>query len=300
MREALAPAFAHLATPGSSNGDAITIDIWDGESSGVEPPPLPWQPSEIRDLGEVERFSDDPIRTVCDVNYGAFTVVDQARRKALFQVPAASRIPWYERAAPVRTALHHLLAPTGATLVHAGAAGLDGGAALIVGRGGSGKSTLATAAAMEGMGFTGDDYVALTVEAEPVAHSIHCTAKLSAESLTLLSRLGTVHPRWGGGDDKFAVDLYRDLPESVRRSQPLNAIVVPRVTTGAPRWERTAGGEGLRALAPSTMLQLPVASGPGLAHMAKLARSVPSYALDLGDDPGAAVSALREVLGDAG
>jgi hypothetical protein len=299
MRDALAPPFGHLLHDRPARKDELIIDVWDRETSGVEPPPFPWGPDGVLQMGEVDGFNEDGIRTVCDPGYGAITIVDQGAGRALFQVPAATRLPWYERAAPLRAALHHLLAPTGAMLVHAGAVGRDRGAALIVGPGGSGKSTLATAAALGGMGFCGEDYVALTIEPEPIAHSVHTTAKLSERSLELLPELERPEGPDPGPDRKHVIDLAAARPQAIRPELPVSAIVAPQVTPGRPGWRRIAGAEGLRALAPSTMLQLPLTRGAGMAMMASLARGVPSYSLELGDDPRGAVVALEEVLADA-
>jgi hypothetical protein len=298
MRDALAPAFDHLAQSGPGDGRVIQIDVWDGESSGVEPPEMSWSAPELGKLGVVPNAGGGQVLAQCDVAYGGVTVVDTGRRKALFQVPSATRIPWYERAAPLRVALNHLLATTDAMLVHAGAVGNRDGGALLVGQGGSGKSTLSVASALEGLDFAGDDYVAITLDGAPVAHSVHATAKLSNHSLDLLPGL-TVPRREMPTDEKHVVQMNREHPDATRQRLPLVAIVAPRITDGGPSWKPISGPEGLRALAPSTMLQLP-ATGGGLSMMATLARAIPSYSLDLGSDPSRSVRALREILAHAG
>ena len=77
---------------------------------------------------------------------------------------------------------------------------------------------------------------------------------------------------------------------------PLTAIVLPSVGTGEPELTRVSGAEALRALAPSTIFQLPPTAIP-LAPLGGLVRSVPSYRLRLGADPGAAAALVRELLG---
>jgi len=158
MRDALLPAFPHIAADDGADPD-MTIDVWDEETSGTRPPPIPWADDDVRELGQVRGFNEGSIRTVCDLRYGAITIVDLPSRHAIFQVPAASRVQWYERAAPLRPALHWLLDAAGTGLVHAGAVGRDGEGVLLAGRGGLGKSTLAAAAVLEGMECAGDDYV---------------------------------------------------------------------------------------------------------------------------------------------
>jgi hypothetical protein len=298
MRDALSPAFGHLVGTGSGGDPGIQIDVWDQETTGVEPPSIRWEATELDKLGVVPNRNDDRLHAMCDVGYGAITVVDPGRHHGLFQVPAASRVPWYERAAPLRVALNHLLFSTGAALVHAGGVGDERGGALLVGPGGSGKSTLAVAAAIEGLGFAGDDYVAITLDDGPAAHSVHSTAKLTERSLALLPSLGVARRRLPV-DEKHVIQIADRLPSALRRRLPLTAIVSPRITEGAANWRRISGAEGFRSLAPSTMLQLPATGGGGLSMMASLARSVPSYSLELGGDPRRSVSALQEILADA-
>ncbi len=297
MRDALAPSFRHLAKDGAEA--EIQIDVWDGKSAGLEPPEIPWTESELDKLGALAYRGADRARAVFDFTYGAITVVDPGRRKALFQTSSAAGVPWYERAAPLRVALNQLLSATGAVLVHAGAVGDGDRAALLVGPGGSGKSTLAVASALEGMNFAGDDYVAVTLDDEPVVHSVHSTAKLSERSLQLLPRL-SLPRRDMAADEKYVVQMDAEHPNVMRKRLQLAAIVAPRVTAGSARWKRISGPEGLRALAPSTMLQLPATGATGLSMMASLARTVPSYSLELGSEPGRSVRALREILADAG
>jgi hypothetical protein len=71
---------------------------------------------------------------------------------------------------------------------------------------------------------------------------------------------------------------------------------VPTVTPGErTRLRPIAAAACLRALAPSTVLQLPHEGGRALSAMAELVRELPAYALDLGDD-GADVPALLHPL----
>jgi hypothetical protein len=298
MRDALAPAFRHLVIDEPGGGAAMQIDVWDGESAGVEPPEIPWSAADLDKLGVLPSAGDGRLGVVCDVAYGAITVIDAGRHRALFQVPSAAAVPWYERAAPLRVALNQLLSASGATLVHAGAVGDAGRGALLVGQGGSGKSTLAVASALDGMYFGGDDYVAVTLEQDPVAHSVHITAKLSERSLELLPGLA-ITPRELLPDEKHVVEMDLQERPRIRRRVPLTAVVAPRITDGEPSWKRIRGAEGLRAMAPSTMLQLPATGRSGLSIMASLARAIPSYSLELGGDPARSVGALGEILDDA-
>ena len=298
MADQIAPAFAHLPPARAGAEPDMEIDIWDAETSAVKPPRAPFSHTDVDGIGDVAGFNEGRIRTACDLGYGAITVVDLDRRKALFSVPAATRVPWYERAAPLRPALHWLLEP-GGCLVHAGSVGRGDRGALIVGRSGSGKSTLATAALLGGMQFAGDDYVVLTDDGAARAHAVHGTSKLTTRSLELLPALGVTGPPDPLPNSKTVVDLHSIRPGQVCASLEIRAIVAPEVSAEGPAWSRIRGAAGMLALAPSTMLQLPGRDSGAMRQMAALARTVPSYALALGPDPTAAASALEEVLADA-
>ena len=58
----------------------------------------------------------------------------------------------------------------------------------------------------------------------------------------------------------------------------------------------TSAGEALLALAPSTVMQMPYDGGAILAPLGRLLRSLPSFAIDVGDDRDGLAGALREVL----
>jgi hypothetical protein len=294
MRDAFAPAFRHLPRSSGHEPPELTICLFDGESGGAGVPPVRWDPDEILQLNQVGSFSQGGVRIAHDPNAGTITAVDLESARAFFLHPAISRIPWYERAAPLRAALHWLLPLEGMTLVHAGAIGLGGQGILLGGRSGSGKSTVAMAAALAGFEYAGDDYVALSHERGPALHSIHSTAKVSEKTMALLPALEqAVAIR---NEEKVTLDMNRlEGPELVAGLLAA-AIVLPRVGRGEPQLEPISGGEALRGLAPSTIFQLPLGGTDALGRMGRLARSIPSFSLTIGNDPHAAVELLAAIL----
>jgi hypothetical protein len=325
MREALWPPFEHLAVePGAE--PQLSISVFDTASSGVEAPPPAWEPLEaMPGTNPVARLRSDGACVLAAAGSGAITAVDLTSGKAFFHLPDASRIPSSERAAPLRDALQLLMAQRGRWMTHAGAVGRNGRGVLLVGRGGSGKSTLALSCAIAGMEIVADDYVLL--ESEPLlAHAMQSTAKLTEDSAARLG-LGAEAIAPAGfeptldGPAKAMVDIRAIAPGRMSRRLEIAAVVapvLPSVTSplvahsakkgevsgqdGAiePWLRPISAAEGLRAVAPSTVVQSGTAGGSSLAALAELVRRVPSYALELSADPAANAAAVDRLVGELG
>jgi hypothetical protein len=94
------------------------------------------------------------------------------------------------------------------------------------------------------------------------------------------------------------VELTGRWPERMARAIGVDMLVVPRiVATGVTRLHLCSGGEALRALAPTTILQLAGDNGAVLAPLADLARRLPAYVLELGGAPREAAVELDRLLG---
>jgi hypothetical protein len=265
----------------------LTIDLWDAESTGVLPPPFPGGAAR----GELRRSDEAGVRIHfgsgvrgSDGAFEAMTIFDERASVIRYFVTTPDRIPWYEGAAPLRTAMHWGLSRSDRLLVHAGAVGMDGHAVLLAGRGGSGKSTTAVAALLAGYDYLGDDYTVLDPAGpQPVAHSLHATAKLTPHALALLPELAD-HPalRLIDGGEKHVLDVATFRPGALRRSARVVSIVVPDARrSGPPGLERLSPGAALLALAPSTVLQRPERDMPELRPLVELVRRVPAYRLAL-------------------
>lgn len=291
--DALFPALAHLATH-DEEPPRVELDLWDSASSGVAVPPFPWSPEDIVARGEVRGYGGD-VRIVYEPGFGSVTAFDPASRRGVFWVSAAERVPWYERAAPLRSVLHWALGAPGRHLAHAGVIAREGAGVLLAGKGGSGKSTVSLLCLCAGFDYLGDDYVLLSTEGEPTAFSLYATAKVVPEGLVRVPALvGTVHGARGPEEQKLVLDVGSRFPERMRSDAAVTAVVLPRIVPGGPtRLRRTSAAHGLRTLAPSSILQLPYVQTDALASMAALVASVPTYALDLGPD----VSNVPELVG---
>ncbi|HEY8600246.1 MAG TPA: hypothetical protein VIL85_17545 [Thermomicrobiales bacterium] len=289
----LTPALAHLAAPdpAATGGRTLTIDVWDSASTNGAIPPPGWDETERRGRSEIGGY-DDPsgrIRAVYNGEAELVSLFDTATDTAILWSRDPQLLPVYEVAAPFKVILHWWLERTGRLLVHGGAIGTEAGGVLVIGRGGSGKSTtcLACLAAPEtGLRYASDDYTIVTDSAPPAVHSLYASAKLHTNHLWRLPRLAPLAANPAGIDGGKAMLLLAErCPERLIRSFPIRALLLPRVVGGpVTRLRPMKAAEGLVALAPSTILQLPVSGAPALRAMARIAARVPGFVLELGDD----------------
>jgi hypothetical protein len=283
----LLPALAHLVT--EAEAAEATIGLWDAQSTGVPLPSYPWQTTDWGPRGTIRGFHDERIRLHFDPGAGSLIMYDPDRSgTAIFAVASAEAIPWYERAAPLQPALHWLLSGRSLNLVHAGVVGRADRGVLIGGASGSGKSTVAVACLEAGFDYLGDDYVLISLEEEPVAFSLYATAKLDPASLAMmpwLERAVTAHDGLNDGKEKMLVPVYELRGTQIRTRAGVSAIVLPQVTGGPKsRLHPVSAADTLRALAPSTIIQMPHEARAALDTLADLARRVPSFRLELGTD----------------
>ncbi len=280
-----------------------TIGLWQERGLPGASCPVPWHEVDVGARGLLRGRDGAEVIAVHDAGSGALTLVDRAACELLHRVPDAATLPWWERAAPLRPALFWALSGAGRHLVHAGAVG-DGrrGGVLLAGAGGSGKTTVALAALTAGMAYVADDYLLLHSHPEPVAWNMYGTAKLDASQLARF-------PRLAGGlsisadpqeDEKSVLDVRALFPGEPACSLAIRAVVVPRIRGGRARLRRASPGEALLALAPSTTFQMPFDDGQVVGSLAALARRVPAFALDVGDDPDELAQAIDRVLDAVG
>ena len=297
MRERLLPAL--ISSPaGVGIEPDLTVRVWDCASAGLPAEGLPWRPEDIGPRGAVDVATNATIRTAFMVGSSALSMLDLERRIGLFRVRDAEALPWYERAAPFRTLLHWALELRGCRFVHAAAIATAQGGALLAGRGGSGKSTTAMLCLENGFGYAGDDYVGITMDDRPYVHVVFTSAKLSATSIAWLPFLRPAIRVQPEGEEKGVAMIGELLPQQIVPTFPLRAVIVPSVAGGASRLRRISGGAALRALAPTTLFQLPGSGAEAFAHVAEIVRRLPAWSLELGDDwaeiPGLVARAIEE------
>jgi hypothetical protein len=323
LRQELLAPFEHLACSDGCDPD-LTISLFDTASSGVEPPAPSWEPiAAAPGTNPVTRLRSERACVLAAAGSRGLTAALPAEGVAVFHLPDAAAIPASERAAPIREALQLLMAARGRLMTHAGAVGRGGRGVLLVGRGGSGKSTLALSCAIAGMEIVADDYVLLEPDSL-TAHAMQSTAKLTEDSA---ARLGVTAIAGAGfeptleGPAKALVHIPELAPGTLGRQLRIGALmapslfpltsslfahtakkreVSPREESVSPVLRPISAGEGLRAVAPSTIVQAGFGGGGSLATLAELVRRVPAYALELSPDPAANASVVDRLVAELG
>jgi len=318
LREGLLAPFEHLAC-GDGGAPELTISLFDTASSGIEPPAPLWQPiGAAPGTNPIARLRSERACVLAAAGSRGLTAALPAEGIAVFHLPDATAVAASERAAPIREALQLLMAARGPLMTHAGAVGRDGNGVLLVGRGGSGKSTLALSCALAGMDIVADDYVLLEPDSL-IAHAMQSTAKLTEDSAARLGIPPEVIDPAGfeptlEGPAKALVDIRDLAPGRMKRGLAITAVVAPVIPAltsrvaahtaqeiGRESLRRISSGEGLRTVAPSTIVQAGSGGGSGsLATLADLVRRVPSYALELSPDPAANAAAVDRLVAELG
>lgn len=289
------PAFAHLVAQSDARDEpSLTISTWDAASTGVLPLPMP--PGALHHGDSGPRYHGENDGIVVHAADATLSVVDVGSRAALYYVPDADDVLWYQEASPLKDVMHAWAGWHDLQLIHAAAVGLPQGGALIAGAGGAGKSTTSLACLHAGLKYAGDDYVLVDVE-RAFVHSLYSSAKLEWENLD--RRPDLLRPANSRANPKALAFLARDLPEGIASGFQLSALLLPRITgREETRVMPTTGARALLGLAPSTILQMPGHDQMSLGAMAELVQRIPAFRLELGTDLAAIPDVVAAVLAD--
>jgi len=290
----LTPALAHLAAPPTLKKlgqvdapPALTIHLWEMETTGRAAPPPAWAYSNFQPNSLIEGFEADPLSVAFELGSNALSVIHHTNNTAYYWVKQAAQVPYYDRGSPLRIILHTWLSRRGVHLVHAGAVGRPEGGVLLAGRGGSGKSNTALAMLGSSLQYASDDYCLLTTTTTPpTAFSLYSTGKTHAADLDRLPFLRPAVSNAGRLDtEKALYFLYPHFPDKLIGQFPVRALLLPRVGAEArTQLRRITAAQGLAALTPSTVSQLPGIQASDFRTLVALARQVPSYVLEVGQD----------------
>jgi hypothetical protein len=234
-------------------------------------------------------------------------VYDREQREAFHCIADAHHLRESELGQPFAIPFHWWIEDLGGQLVHGAGVGRTDGGILILAPGGSGKSSTALAAlaappAMPGFGLLGDDYCLVTVDPEPIAWSLYGTGKLLHDQAERYPDLVTGPVLNADRSDHRKVVFLpsRRHPDRMVSSFPIRYLVVPVINRGPAGVEPITPAAALRAVAPSTVFQLPGAGARTMGILAHLARQVPAFALRLPPDPREAPPLLADLLAEVG
>lgn len=287
----IARPFAHLAAPfPADTPPALAIDLWDEAITGVSCP-VGWDldaaESGITAVDGVLPYSFRGRLVHCALpNSATWYSLDRARM--IGWRASADRLSPIERTRPLPVLLSLWYRVHGVQIVHGGLVARDGRGVLLVGPSGSGKSTASLACLYAGFAFLGDDHTGLQPLPDGTfsGHSLFGSCRLDARQLASFPRLAAhAHPV-DDPEGKALLFPPEVFPDRAPHQARIDALALPIVVGRGPsRIRHALPAEALRALAPSTLLQMAPAPGsPGLARMAQLVRRIPSYHLDLGSD----------------
>jgi len=296
LAQALLPALAARVVDERGAAPAVTIDLWVGGADAR----VGWGPGDVGPRGLVNGSDHGRVAAVHETFSGIVTLVDREGGRILYRVRDVARLPWWERAAPLRPALFFAMAASGGQLVHAGAVGDPArGGALLAGPSGSGKTTAALAALEHGLRYVGDDYVLLE---GGIAWNLYGTAKLDVAAGRgpqpgAPSRAGTVlRSASPGSGEKLVLDLAARSGPSLIEALPIRAVIVPRIHGRRTRLCAITPVEALLALGPSTVFQMPFDGGGVVTTLAELVRLVPCFRLEVGERAHDLAAAIDDAL----
>jgi hypothetical protein len=278
----LLPALEPRLVPLPDGEPHLTIHLWDSASTGVAVVPHPDAPPGTRTAGtngSVVVARHEPITR-------EIRVLLMEKGQAWWQAPDAARLHYYTRGSPLRELLHAALKRAGMALLHAGAVGFPDGGVLMVGPGGSGKSTSTLACLESGLGFVSEDYTAMTLGVTPEACALYTSAKVNDDTLGWLPGLTSRGSRCrDSAEEKNLLFLHRIRSERMLGRCPIRAaFIVGRNSGPGTAILPASRGETLKALAPSTLIQLRTAGGLQLAELGQLLRGLSCHRLLAGSD----------------
>lgn len=295
---AFAPALAGLPPALPEAVVELEVYLWDSRSTNSSMISPTWTLDDHLARAEIRNFHTPSLRGAYQLGVNALSLIDLEENRALYWLENAAEVPYYERAAPLRIILSWWLGHWNDLLVHAAAVGTSQGAALITGKSGTGKSTTALACLAHGLGYLADDYAIVRAGSPPRVQRLYSLAKKNRADLDRLpDMVETLQQDSNPGAEKVLYDLAAKYRDQLLHEAPLRAILVPSIQDQeATTLEPMPSSLALRALAPSTILQLPHEGQGGLQRMAALVRQVPCYQINLGRDLGQVAARIGELL----
>lgn len=254
--------------------------------------PSQWAGSAIERAQLNQNLADQGIGAFIPPDPGAeqhfpWMIYDPIERRGVVLVRSATDTPPWLVSAPFAQLLHFALATRGARLVHAGALGNDHGGVLLVGPAGAGKSATTLAGLVAGLSTVGDDLVIVDAEDAPTAWPVYPRFKQFPSGLARFPALrqaaGTLQLNWNGKVD-FGPELVR--PGCFLPCMPLRGIYAARIASNAVTMIEPARGSDVFSIMARDMFALmPGARAAGFSFLTRLTRRLPTFWLDLSDDP---------------
>lgn len=286
----LAPALEHLINK-KKRPPKLVIYVWEGPFPELERLSTP-QSREGSSLWGRPRETDE-IFAAHSRTTGIFTMLNKKSAVGLYHIESSKKFPQSESGAPFVKIFSWWFREQGFQLIHAGALATPEGAVLLAGKGGSGKSTAALSALASDLFYLSDDYC-MVKTFPPYVYSLFCSGKLNRSDASKFPYLkGCAGSMRYPEDPKTIYFLNGIFPEKLVKHMPVRAIFLPTpAASKTSSIERTTAAAALRALAPSSLFQLPNPRREDFYDLVDFVKNLPCYVFRVGTD----VSRISQII----
>jgi hypothetical protein len=309
LAESIGSAFRHLAMADTPERPQLVVDLWDEHTTGVACPRAIEEIAEDmtgwREAGFALTVGTPEDRRVGHLLPDVRVWMDREAAHVVGCVADAGRLSVLYRGMPLHFQLLLWHADRGIPVVHAALVSRGDRGVLFVGKGGTGKTTSALACLSSGFRFLADDYVGIEQleSCQFAGHSLYESVWITTDNATRFTHFSphAEQPGFPAVADRQLIQLYDVAPGRLDQTARIRAVVATELSSEKGS---TIGlvpkGKALFALAPSSMLQLPVSGRAILERMAELVQHTPSYRLSVGRDVAALPSLVDELLEQGG
>lgn len=296
LRDLILPVLQHAVMRADNACPQSTIYAVASDAAGWPDPPEEW-PFPVTSAAARLRThwnTASGLALSSDESRGIWHLHDLNRNTGLYWVRSTKGLPYWEAGSPLR---HHLnWASTGLNqaMLHAAVIGQQGRSVMLAGPGGSGKSTMTATAIQAGWQTTGDDFVIVSNDDQPISHRLYDLIKLTGMAEDRFPEIVThaLNPVRQDGE-KALVKLTSVCPTRFVRSLPVHAILCTSLSGCRKSSIRPISPVAtVKALAPSTAAILRTGFADIFAFSSKLARTLPCHEFLIGADPDEGLAVL--------
>lgn len=293
------PPFRHLEADGStSRFSSLKIYVFQNDGSDKNFPVWERLNKSASPVKKLLMYNRDRLHILYNDESQVLTAIDTQKAEAYYYMPQMDRMPYYEKAAPMRMIFHHWALVNQMILIHGACISFGDKGLLLAGKGGTGKSTTAVSAALSGFDYIGDDYVLADPDKQTI-HSLYSSSKIRWDATDILPVARDLTVNEKDEDDK-GIFFLRDVKGStLPPSVSLSAVILPQIgKVTSSKYTRTTITEGLMSLGSSTIFQMPGSGKETLTGISALLRGIPVYRMTLSRDTDEINSKLREMISE--
>jgi hypothetical protein len=283
----------------SSSTPSLEILVWDIKESGVNMPIQPWETPENLVEDSFVQFHLAHFFVSQFDNQSILYIYNLVANQVICIIQDANKLNNSFLSSPYFKIIALWACNQNLNILHAGCVSFDNKAVLIVGRSGKGKSSTSVQCLIDGLDYLSDDYILVDMNGEkPIAYSLFNTGKLKNNHI---ERFSKIQGKYTQGildkNDKPLLFLHPFFRNQLIKSAEIRAIIVPNITQEVKAsYQSISDVESLRALAPSTLIQLKINNLNQLNSLANLTRNLPNYQLNLGSDFSNITAMVKELI----